>query len=234
MDEHGAGKAPRRLLLSAAACIALLVGACSAAATPGQTVAGDTASASASPTATVAPTDTPTPTATPAPTDTPTPTPIPTPTPKPTPKVTPLPALAIGLCKANQLKLTITSWQNDGTTSYAHVTAQNVSSASCNMRGTSEAVILDGHGSSIASAGSSAAKVSVSDPTYPLNPGDSINTIVTWGNWCKSAPAQKVTVEMVQPFGLGGFKAKANGNAPIPTCLASNQKSQVSSEAWLP
>jgi hypothetical protein len=146
-----------------------------------------------------------------------------------------LPPLAIGLCRGVQLKLVITAWIGGGSgDSYGHVTAQNVSSASCNMRGTSEAAILDGHGKVIAAAGSSAAKVSVSDPTYTLNPGDSINTIVDWGNWCKSAPAQKVTIEMVQPFGLGAFVAKPNGNAPIPSCYTSTQRTTVSSEAWLP
>ena len=59
-------------------------------------------------------------------------------------------------------------------------------------------------------------------------------TITKWGNWCKSAPAQKVTVQMVQPFGLGTYKAAANGNAPIPTCYASGSKTTVSSEQWLP
>jgi hypothetical protein len=102
------------------------------------------------------------------------------------------------------------------------------------MRGTSEARIADAHGNIIGDAGSAAARVVSSDPIYPLAPGGSINTIIQWANWCHSAPAQKVFVAMVLPFGLGGFVSKPLGNAPIPTCYASSQKTQVSSEAWLP
>jgi hypothetical protein len=222
-------KSARRPWLAAVACLGLIVAACSgSAATPAPADTVAAATATATPTATASPS--------PSPSDTPAPTPSPTATPtaKPTPKPTPVNPLSIGLCRAVQLKLVITSWQNDGTTSYAHVTAQNVSSASCNMRGTSDAVIIDGHGKAIASAGTSAAKVTTSDPTYTLNPGDGTNTIITWGNWCHSAPVQKVTVGMIEPFGLGSMVAKALGNAPIPTCIASGQPTYVSSEAWLP
>jgi hypothetical protein len=215
----------------AASCMALLIAGCSSA--PGtltplasQTVAAASATATATSAATY--------TATPAVTDTPTSTPSPNPTQKATPVPTPLPPLAVGLCKASQLRLVITLWVTDLTDSYAHVTATNKSSASCNMRGTSEARIADGHGNVIGDAGPSSAKVASSDPVYPLKPGGSINTIVTWGNWCHAAPVQKVFVAMVQPFGLGGFVSQPLGDAPIPTCYASKVKTQVSSEAWLP
>ena len=79
-----------------------------------------------------------------------------------------------------------------------------------------------------------AAKVASSDPVYTIAPNGTINTIVDWGNWCKTAPTQKGTVAMVLPFGLGRIKAAANGNAPIPTCYSSSQPTTVSSEAWLP
>jgi hypothetical protein len=143
-------------------------------------------------------------------------------------KTTPLPPLAIGLCRGAQLRLVITLWEGSSGTDYAHVTATNVSSAACNMRGTSEAQIVDGHGAILADAGHSAAKVTVSDPTFTLNPGDAINTIVQWGNWCKSSPAQKIVVAMVEPFGLGRFVSKSLGVAPIPTCYSKAQKTQVS------
>lgn len=215
---------PRPLV---AACLALLIAGCSTGAGTLTTAGTETeAAATATPTATA--------TATPAPTDTPAPTPTAVPTSKPAPVSTPLPPLAVGLCRASQLKLVITIWVSDTTSSYAHVTATNKSSSSCNMRGTSEARIADGHGNIIGDAGASAAKVVSSDPIYPLAPGGSINTIVTWGNWCHTAPAQKIFVAMVQPFGLGGFVSQSLGNAPIPTCLASKSKTQVSSEAWLP
>jgi hypothetical protein len=219
--------------------------------TPASTPASsDTSAASLAPTdapVDATPTDTiPVPTATPAPTAAPTatatatmaptaaptaaPTNAPTAKPKPTPTQNPL---AIGLCPAAQLQLTITSWQNSGD-SYAHVTATNVSSATCNMRGSSRAQILDGHHNVIADAGASAAKVSSSDPVYPLAPNGTINTIVDWGNWCKSAPAQNVSVQMVLAFGLGTIRAPAIGPAPIPSCYVSSQKTSLSSEAWLP
>jgi hypothetical protein len=199
----------------------------SATASAMESTAGETATSSPTPSPTLAPTDTPTPTPTPAPTK--------APTPKPTPKPTPtLPPLAIGLCIGAQLKLEIGSWQNDGTSSYAHVQATNVSSASCNMRGTARAEFVDGKGKVIADAGSGAAKVSTSDPVYTLAPNGVIYSIVTWSNWCKAAPTQKVTAWMGLPFGLGTLKAKAIGDAPIPSCLMSNQGTHVSSEAWLP
>ena len=152
--------------------------------------------------------------------------------PKPTP--TPLPALAIGLCTGAQLSLSITSWQNDGTTSYPHITATNVSSGSCTMRGTPQTQILDGHGSVIGDAGSGGGEVKTSDPVYTLAPNGTINDIVTWGNWCKAAPAQDVRVAVVMPFGLGKMVASPLGSAPIPTCLASNQSTSVSAEQWTP
>jgi hypothetical protein len=199
---------------------------------PTATVAAATATASATPT--------PTPTPTPAPTDTPTATPTATPTPAPTathkPTPTPLPALAIGLCTGAQLRLSIAYWVGDpgAGTVYAHLTARNASSASCNMRGTSEAEILNASGAVIASAGSGAAKVKSTDPVYTLAPNGTINTITQWGNWCKAAPSQNIKVAMVEPFGLGTIVAPANGAAPVPTCYASGSPSMVSSEAWLP
>jgi hypothetical protein len=226
--------------------LAVAVAGCSASgATPavGPTQTGAAATATATPTAaptsaatpTLAPTPTPMPTPTPTPTQAPTAAPTAPPaTPKPTP--TPLPALAIGLCTGAQLSLSITLWVGDpgAGTVYAHVTATNVSSASCNMRGTSEAQILNGSGSVIADAGSGDQKVSTSDPVYVLAPNGTINTITQWGNWCTSAPSQDIKVAMVEPFGLGRIVAPANGTAPVPTCYASGSPAMVSSEAWLP
>jgi Domain of unknown function (DUF4232) len=201
-------------------------------------VAGATAtpteSPAASPTANPSAVVTSEPTATPTATAAPTPVPTPAPTLVPTPKVTPLPPLAIGLCTGAQLQLSLTLWEGDTGTSYAHVTAGNVSSGTCSMRGTARAQILDGHGSVIADAGSGGAEISTGDPVYTLTPNGQINTIVQWGNWCKAPPAQQVTVAMVLPFGLGKITAKANGDGPVPTCYASNAPSSVSAEAWLP
>ena len=226
--------ATRRIVL--AALLVGVVAACSGTAgAPSQSVAGSTATTPAAATPTAPPAATPTAFQTMSPAATSAiPTPTAGPTAKPTPNVTPLPVLAQGLCRGSQLSLTITSWQFDGTSAYAHVTATNKSSASCDMRGFSEARIADAHGKIIGDAGSDAASVRNTDPLYTLNHGDGINTIVTWTNWCKSAPAQKVFVAMVEPFGLGSMIAKANGDAPIPICLASNQRTSVSSEAWLP
>jgi hypothetical protein len=236
--------APRRVgsgkwLLLTAAFIGLILAACSSTATPAapsQTVAAATATATSSASATAEPSATATAaaTATPAATDTATPSPTAAPTAMPTAVPTALPPLAVGLCKASQLKLTITLWEGSTGTSYAHVTATNRSSVNCNMRGTSEARIADAHGLIIGDAGAAAAKVVASDPVYTLIPGGKINTIITWGNWCHAAPAQKVFVAMVLPFGLGGIVSNPLGNAPIPTCYSSSQKTQVSSEAWLP
>jgi hypothetical protein len=155
-------------------------------------------------------------------------------TPKPTP--TPLPALAIGLCTGAQLSLSITSWVGDPGADpiYAHVTATNVSSASCNMRGASEAQILNAGDGVIADAGSGAAAVKSSDQVYTLAPNGTISTIVQWGNWCKPAPTQNLKVAMVEPFGLGRIVAPANGVAKVPGCSASGSATVVSSEAWLP
>jgi hypothetical protein len=236
--------------LAAVGSLALLLAGCStSAATPSvaPTATPELASVPLTPDVIVV---TPTP---PTPTDTPTaapsvvtappaattvpkavPTAPPVATPKPTP--TPLPALAIGLCTGAQLSLSITSWVGDPGADpiYAHVTATNVSSASCNIRGASEAQILNAGGGVIADAGSGAATVKSSDPVYALAPGGTINTIVQWGNWCKPAPTQNLRVAMVEPFGLGRIVAPANGVAKVPGCSASGSATVVSSEAWLP
>ena len=218
--------------IAVAAVMAVAVAGCgSSAVTPFPApTASPTASATATSTATPTMTDTPTT----ASTDTPTAAPTVTPTAAPKVTPTPLPALAIGLCTGAQLKLSIAYWIGDpgAGTVYAHLTATNVSSASCNMRGTSQAEILNSGGTIIATAG--AAKVSSSDPVYTIAPNGTINTITQWGNWCKAAPSQNIKVAMVEPFGLGRIVAPANGVAPVPTCYASGSATVVSSEAWLP
>jgi Protein of unknown function (DUF4232) len=241
--------------LAVAGSMALIVAGCSASAAslapaPSDTLAATTAAtattATPAPTGTPAPTITDTPavtaTSTPAtpptaaPTTAPTAPPVapPAATPKPTP--TPLPALAIGLCTGAQLHLSITSWVGDPGAGivYAHVTATNASSASCSMRGMSEAQILNASGAVIADAGSGAAKVQSSDPVYALAPNGTANTIIQWGNWCKSAPSQNLKVAVVEPFGLGRVVSPANGVGNVPTCYASASATVVSSEAWTP
>ena len=254
---HGAADALRRATV--AACVLAAVAGCTTAiATPALTAAPP----NPTPTLTaVPPTPTPTLTAVP-PTPTPTltavpPNPTPTltaappnptanlgqvlqvPTPAPTvPKVklTAPPEPGDGLCKSEQLSLSITAWIGDvaSTTVYAHLTARNVSSTSCKMRGTSEVQILNGSGAVIADAGASAARASTGDPSYALTPGGTINTIAQWSNWCGSAPSQNVKVAMVEPFGLGRIVAPATGAAPVPACGVSGSTTMVSSEAWLP
>ncbi len=235
----------RRLV--AVGSLALLIAGCNTSAatstsaplvTPQFTSAPSTPG-STTPLSTLTPTDT----LTAAPTAVPTAPPVataphatapPAATPKPTP--TPLPALAIGLCTGAQLSLSITSWVGDPGANpvYAHMTATNVSSASCNFRGSSEAQILSAGGSVIADAGSGAATVKNGDPVYALAPNGTINTIIQWGNWCKSAPAQNLKVAMVEPFGLGRIVAPANGVAKVPACFAPSSATAVSSEAWSP
>jgi hypothetical protein len=208
-------------------------------------VIGGCASSAASPTAaaqasiagaTATPTPTPTSAATPTAASTPTTAPTSTPTSAPTAgsKATP-PALAAGLCKASQLKLTITAWIGDpgaGIT-YPHVTATNVSSTACNMRGSSQAEILNAGGGVIAKASSGAAKVVSSDPVYTLAHNGTISTIIIWGNWCKAALTGSLRVAMVEPFGLGKIVSAAM-SPRVPTCYDSYSGTAVSSEAWLP
>jgi hypothetical protein len=237
-SEHSRFNAGVGRLLLLGLGLSLAIAACSSAAASPATGPTETATAStATLVATSAATSLATPTDTPAPTPTLAPTPKPTPAPtaappKPTP--TPLPALAIGLCTGAQLSLSITLWTNDGSISYAHITATNVSSGSCNMRGTPQTQILDGHGSVIGDAGAGGGEVQTSDPVYTLAPNGTINDIVTWGNWCKAAPAQNVRVAVVMPFGLGRIAAPALGAPTIPTCYASGQGTSVSAEQWLP
>ena len=206
--------------------LAGVLAACSATATPAATplssVAGATATASATPTpaASVAPT--------PAATDTATPSATATPTPKPTP----LPPLAIGLCTGSQLKLTLDYWiGSSGTDTYAHVHLTNVSSASCNMRGSPRSQIVSGSGSILVDGGG---EIKTGDPVYTLAPDGSVYDTIVWHNWCKSAPKQKLTVAVYIPFGLGRLKAKANGNAPIAYCFSASSKTTVDGQAWMP
>jgi hypothetical protein len=218
--------------------LAMVVAACSTAAapTPFASVAGATATPVASPSASASPTDTPTatPTATAIPTDTPTP----TPTLKPAPKVTPLPPLGIGLCTGYQLKLTLDYWipatTTPGDNAYAHAHATNISSASCTMRGTPRTQIIDGNGKVIVDSGNGGSEIKTTDTAYTLAPSGVIYVIIEWDNWCASSPKQNVTVATIQPFGLGGDKAKANGAAPVAYCSSSGHHSTVLAQAWTP
>ena len=232
---HAGAAAWRRIAVAAVVAVAV-AGCSSSAITPFPAPTSTVAAVTATPTVTATPAATPTGTPAAASTDTPTATPSPSPTAAPKATPTPLPALAVGLCKGTQLKLAIESWIGDpgAGTVYAHMIATNISSASCNMRGASRAQILNGSGTVIADAGSSAAKVSSSDPVYALAPNGVIRTITQWGNWCKAAPSGNIRVAMIEPFGLGGIVAPANGAGKVPTCYASGSATVVSSEAWQP
>ncbi len=222
-------------LLLLGAGLALVIAGCStAAATPTAAPSDTVAAATATPVATPTNTPTPSPTVAPTPSPTPTPAPKPAPTAAPKPTPTPLPALAIGLCTGAQLSLSITLWEGSTGTTYAHITATNVSSASCNMRGTPQTQIVDGHGKAIADAGSGGGEVKTSDSVYALAPNGTINDIVTWANWCKAAPAQNLRVAAVMPFGLGRIVTPALGAGPVPTCYGSTYPTSVSAELWLP
>jgi hypothetical protein len=233
-----AGAAAWRRIAVAAVFAVAVAGCSSSAITPFPAPPSTVATATATPTAAV--TDTPTPSATPTATDasatdtsTPAPSPMPTAAPKVTP--TPLPALAIGLCTGAQLRLTIEAWQSDGSNpSYVHIVATNVSSASCNMRGTARTQILDSHGSVIADSGSGGSEIKTSDPVYPLAPSGLVRSIVTWSNWCKAKPSQPYAAAAVLPFGLGRIAAKAyTATTTYPAgCYASGAATTVSAEAW--
>jgi len=169
-----------------------------------------------------------------APTPTDSPTAAPTATAAPTSATATLPPLAVGLCVASQLRLTLDYWVNDGAISYAHVYVTNVSSKTCNMRGTPRSQVVDANNLIIVDSGSTSARVSSSDMVVKLGPGAKSYDIIQWGNWCKAAPPQNVKTEVVLPFGLGPVLSKASGAAPIPSCYASGGKSAVSAEAWQP
>ena len=220
-------------LILAAALVASACGSGSASPSPANTFVFGPSPSETVLAATAAPTDTPTPAPTAIATPTPTPTPKPAPTKAPTKAPTPLPALAIGLCTGAQLKLE-NVWHNNNGMSYANLTATNVSSASCSMRGKPQTQMLDGKGSVITDSGAGGGEISTGDPVYTLAPNGVIYDIVTWGNWCKSAPTQNVTVAVVMPFGLGRVVSKAAGAAPIPTCYSSGTGQSLSAEAWLP
>lgn len=213
--------------------LAAVVGACSASgatSSPTTDVAGATATPTPSTLASTSATPTDTPTA--APTATPTSTPT-----KAPPKATPLPALAIGLCTAAQLKLTIGYWVPNTTglqPAYPHIIATNVSSGSCNMRGKPRTQILDANGHILADTGNSGAEISTGDPVYTLAPNGVVYDTLEWDNWCKSAPKQNLTVAAYMPFGLGRFVAKSNGVAPLPNCVSSGSHTALFSDSWAP
>jgi hypothetical protein len=230
---HAGAAAWRRIAVAAVA--ALAVAGCGSSVitpypVPSSTVAAVTATPAATPTPTVAPT--------PAPTDTPTSNPTQLPTAARKATRTPLPPLAIGLCTGAQLKLTINDWESDttGDPSYPHLTATNVSSATCNMRGTPRTQILDSHGSVVADSGSAGSEIKTTDPVYPLAPNGQINTIVTWSNWCKAPPSQPYAAAAVLPFGLGRIAAKPYmaKTTYAAGCYASGSPTTVTAEAWGP
>ena len=144
--------------------------------------------------------------------------------------------LAAGMCTAAQLAGTVTGWYGDTGTPLAYVTITNVSSAGCDVRGTSEAQIVDGHGGIVGDAGPGAAGARLSDTVFTLAPGASVQTTVRWGNWCTALPpAQNVTVAFVLPLGLGRFVAGTSRLAPIADCAMSAESAPVvTSEPWRP
>jgi hypothetical protein len=219
----------RRLALAVG--LSMAVAACTGTATP--TPIASVAGATATPTLSAAPSTTAS--ASPTATSSPTATPTSVATAKPTPKVTPLPPLAIGLCRAYQLKITLDYWiGSSGSPSYAHIHATNISSANCNMRGSPRSQVVDGNGHVIVDSGNGGSEIKTSDPIYTVAPGGVIYDTLVWDNWCKSSPKQKVTVAVDIPFGLGRLQAKANGNAPIAYCSSSSSKSTVIGQAWAP
>ncbi|MGA3029700.1 MAG: DUF4232 domain-containing protein [Candidatus Limnocylindrales bacterium] len=232
----------RRLATAVCLAVAIAAAGCTASGAtptplPMSSVAGTTATPTLTPVPTVA--DTPTPTPTAIPTDTPAPTPAPTPTPHPAtpaPTPTPLPALAIGLCTGAELQISLTLWEGDGSAdTYGHITATNVSSASCNMRGTPRTQIVDGTGKVIADSGTAGSEISTGDPVYPLAPNGAVNTIVDWGNWCKADPSQPMVVAAVMPFGLGRIVAKPISPDPKhPICYSPSTVTTVGAETWTP
>jgi hypothetical protein len=102
------------------------------------------------------------------------------------------------------------------------------------MRGTPRTQIVDGKGKVIADAGNGGAEISTGDPVYTRAPNGTINDILTWDNWCKSAPRQNVAVAVVMPFGLGRVVSKPLGAGPIPECYSSATGTTLSAEAWTP
>ncbi|MGD0121262.1 MAG: DUF4232 domain-containing protein [Candidatus Limnocylindrales bacterium] len=232
---HAGVAAWRRIAVAAVVAVAV-AGCSSSTITPVPPPTSTVAAATATPT--VALTATPTLAATPTPTDTPTAAPSPSPTAAPKATPTPLPALAIGLCTGVQLKLTINDWESDNTgdPSYPHLTATNVSSATCNMRGTPRTQILDSHGNVIADSGNAGSEIKTSDPVYPLAPNGQIFTIVTWSNWCKAQPSQPYASAAVLPFGLGRVVAKPyTAKTTYPAgCYSSGTATTVSAEPWAP
>ena len=227
--------------ITMAAVVAVAVAGCSSSViTPFPPPPSTVASQAATPT--VAVTATPTPAATPtaadtSATDTSTTAPSPTPTAAPKVTPTPLPALAIGLCTGAQLRLAIEDWEGDGSnSSYSHIVATNVSSATCNMRGTPRTQILDSHGSVIADSGSGGSEIKTSDPVYPVAPNGQVRTIITWANWCKAKPSQPYASAAVLPFGLGRIAAKAyTAKTTFPaSCYSSGTATILSADPWAP
>ena len=138
------------------------------------------------------------------------------------------------MCGASQLRAGITGWEGNTGTPIAHVAATNVSSASCAMRGTAQAQIVDAYGGIVGEQNPGAASVLATDPEISLAPGASVATSVRWGNWCTSLPpAQPVTVAFVLPFGLGRVVAAPSGHAPVPDCASTAESPPVvTSDAW--
>jgi Protein of unknown function (DUF4232) len=139
-----------------------------------------------------------------------------------------------GMCRAVELRASVTDWEGNTGTPVAHVTLTNASRATCVVRGTAQAQIVDATGGIVGEATAGTASVSTADPAISLAPGTTLTTTVQWGNWCTSLPpAQPVTVSFVLPLGLGRVVAAAAGNAPVPDCaMEAESPPVVTSTAW--
>jgi hypothetical protein len=127
--------------------------------------------------------------------------------------------IAAGMCRAGQLAVAITYWEGNTGSPIAHVTATNISPASCDMRGLPDAQMIDGNGAIIADPGAGSASATPADPALTLQPGESAQTTVTWSNYCQMVqPVQNVTVAFVLPLGLGRVVATTTARAQVPDC----------------
>ena len=137
----------------------------------------------------------------------------PSPTPKP-----------IAACLASQLTAKVTGWQGAAGSQIASVTVTNTSANVCNLQGTPEIELLDGHGNILIDSQTSGPDglphVAKGAPAFHLAHDGFVKTLVKDDDYCGATPALPTTVAFVLPSNGGRLVAAKGPGGTVPQCAS--------------